>query len=394
MIEQASGGLPSLHDTARSEALLQNTVEGFVKNNITDPNFANLVNQYFAYYLKPMGNLYEFKTNEEINRYLKLKLLTFRGEQVNGPAELSIANFFYFNNVNYVYEQEYTGGTYDDSHGLYNPNFTLSDHNIWIEHIDIDENCNTGPDTDRDAYLDSWYWMRKIHEKNNTELIETYGYEHQEDTLIESLKEKLVVRGVKYEPISMKEIFKRLSTLGDVTAFTRLLIEFLRSYKSSTLSFQEIEEKARNHLLSQRYLLFLKLFKPLYRDYELLLHDSGSIDFEDVIYEAISHIEKGEYKSKFKYILVYRLQDSSKSHIKLLKSLIKQELVTKTFFIGYERKSIGFTGNDLSLLTFVERSFVPIEIMIQDEILRDKEQILKCDTVKTLGSSFPWTLFW
>ena len=395
VIEQASGGIPSLHDTALDDALLQKTMDGFVKNHITDFKFANLVNQYFDYYLDLMGNLYEFETKEEINRYLKkLKLLTFRGEQVKGPAELSIANFFYFNNVNYLYAQEYSVGTYDVSHGLYNPDFTLSDHNIWIEHIDIDDNCNTGPDTDRDAYLDAWYWKRKIHEKNNTELIETYGYEHQEDTLIESLKEKLVVRGVNYEQISMKETFKRLSTLGDVTAFTRLLIEFLSSYKSSTLSFQEIEEKARNHLLSQRYVLFLKLFKPIYRDYELLLHDSGSIDFEDVIFEAISHIEKGEYKSKFKYILVDGFQDSSPSRIKLLKSLIKQEPVTKTFFIGRECQSIGFAGNDLSLVTFFERYFVPFEIMIQYETLRDDEQTPKCDLVKTAGSSFPWTLFW
>ena len=140
--------------------------------------------------------------------------------------------------------------------------------------------------------------------------------------------------------------------------------------------------------------LFLKLFKPIYRDYELLLHNSGSIDFEDVIFEAISHIEKGEYKSKFKYILVDGFQDSSPSRIKLLNSLIKQEPVTKTFFIGRECQSIGFAGNDLSLVTFFERYFVPFEIMIQYETLRDDEQTPKCDLVKTAGSSFPWTLFW
>ncbi len=324
----------------------------------------------------------------------KLELFTFRGERVKGPVELSIANFFYFNNVNYLYTQEYTVGTYDDRHGLYKPDFTLSDHNIWIEHIDIDDNCNTGPDTNRDEYLDSWYWKRKIHEKNNTELIETYGYEHREDTLIESLKEKLVVRGVKYEPISKEEIFKRLASLGDVTAFTRLLIYFLSLYKSSTLSFQEIEEKARNHLYGQRYVVFLKIFKPIYQDYELLLHDSVRIDFEDVIYEAISHIEKGEYKSKFKYILVAGFQDISQSRIKLLKSLIKQKPDTKTFFVGHEWQSKGFTGSDLSLVTIFERYFVPFEIIIHDETLRDNEQTLKRDLGKTAGSNFPWTLFW
>ncbi len=395
IIEQASDRLPSLHNTAWDDTVLQKTMEGFVKNHIMDPKFANLVNQYFDYYLNPMGNPYEFETKEEINRYLKkLKLPTFRGELVKSPAELSIANFFYFNNVNYLYTQEYTIGTYDDRHGLYKPDFTLSDHNIWIEHIEIDANCNTGPDTNRDEYMDLWYWKRKIHEKNNTELIETYGYEHQEDTLIESLREKLLVRGVKYEPKSKKEIFKRLSTLGDVTAFTSLLIKFLSLYKSSTLSFHEIEEKARNHLLSQRYVVFLELFKTIYQDYELLLRDSGSIDFEDVIYEAISRIEKGEYKSKFKYILVDGFQDISQSRIKLLTSLIKQKPDTKTFFVGHEWRSIGFTGSSLSLVTIFERYFVPFEIIMLDETLGDNEQTLKRELAKTAGSSFPWTLFW
>ena len=359
IIGKANGKLPSLHKTAEDEAEFTKTIQNILSRHMKDFQFANKVNQYFSYYMKPVENKYDFKTSEEYESYLEtVKPRSLKSDKVKSIAELTIANYLYLNQINYTYENPYIIDTADTTHTQYKPDFYLPDQNIWIEHIDIDRQCNTAPDIDRDEYMDSWYWKRKTHRSNHTELIETYSYQLTEGTITDSLQEMLQVRGVKFQPIPEDKIFNRLRQLGEVNTFIALLIRFLRLYKSNKITFPELTEKARNHVMSKRYLAFLEIFKTVLVDYEEMLKESECIDFDDMINQATDIIEQKQYQTQYKYIMIDEFQDISPSRYRLVKALLRQNPEAKTFCVGDEC-IYSFTGSEVSLMTDFSNYFNP-----------------------------------
>ena len=140
-------------------------------------------------------------------------------------------------------------------------------------------------------------------------------------------------------------MFDRLKSLGEVTQFIGLVAKFLRLFKSSTFTVQDLREKASKYPYAQRYQAFLNIFEPLLDDYENLLSSTCEIDFDDMINYATELIQSRAYKSPFKYILVDEFQDISQSRYRLIKSLIDQDWRTKTFCVGDDWQSIyRFTG--------------------------------------------------
>ena len=359
VIGKVTGSKPQLSELSTDEVLFQNTLEGFLKERMKNLEFTNTLNNYFLFYLDPVENVLDFTKKEEYEDYLKkIQIRTLRGEKVKSLAELEIANFFYINGVNYEYEKEYIADTSSETRRKYTPDFYLPDYKIWIEHIGINRDCETAPEIDRWDYLDSWYWKRKIHKENSTELLETYSYQRSEGTLIGNLIPQLEVRGVKFNKLPEEILFESLKSLGEVSQFVGLLAKFLRLYKSSTYDIQALRTKAGYYPYSTRNNAFLDIFEPILNDYQNKLSESGRIDFDDMIKNATSHIKKGEYKSHFKYILVDEFQDISQSRYGLIKALLDQDWKTKTFCVGDGWKSIyRFTGSDPSIMTDFNKFF-------------------------------------
>ena len=65
------------------------------------------------------------------------------------------------------------------------------------------------------SYQASMKWKRETHTANNTVLIECYAYEKFDGLLLENLKEKLILNGVKLTLKSTKELWKQVSADGD-----------------------------------------------------------------------------------------------------------------------------------------------------------------------------------
>jgi len=385
IIKKATGERPPISELANDKTArakkLNDQMQIFLKNRIGDYKFLNLVNKYFSYYLHPVENKFNFQSMEEYEEYLHtVELRTLQGEKVKSYEESMIANFLFLNGINYVYEELYD---YDTGGEPYQPDFYLSEFNVWIEHYGIDREGNTAPNVNKDEYLKKMDWKRKTHNENNTYCIETFSYENQEDVLIPNLIEKLHVVGVDLNPIPNDEIFKKISTLGEVTFFIGLVSKFLNLYKSANITIPSLRKKTQNYLHKKRYDAFLDIFEILYEDYKSHLKDTGRIDFHDMINQATQYVEKGDYFPKVKYILVDEYQDISQSRYRFLKSILKQNEDCTLFCVGDDWQSIyRFTGSDLSLMTRFEKYFDPFEILYLNKTFRFN------DSIENVSSTF------
>ena len=361
ILEIKTGKRPVLHYTANDETHLAITVEGFLLEHMNNYAFTDKLSKYFAYYPIPTEHKDNFKTKQEYEDYIQRKKpRTLQGELVPSMETLTIANYFYLHNVKYIYKHPYQFETGNQKYSQYNPDFFLPDQKIWIEHIDIDRECNSSSEISRDDYLDSWYLKRKIHQENQTELIETYSYQLEEGTLTDSLNEMLQVRGVRFEEIAQFKKYTALKDLGEVDQFIGLIIRFLRFYKSNELSIEDIEKKAKKLVMEKRDLAFLEIFKPILEDYEAMLKKTNSVDLDDVINTATQIIEPGNFQSKYKYIFLDEFQDISNNRYKLINAILSQNPTAKTFCIGDDRKSIqGCTGSEVSIMAEFDEYFYP-----------------------------------
>jgi len=338
------------------------TIDTLLQNRLSDINFANKLNEYFVFFLRPVENELDFKSEADYDKYLKEKeIRTLNGEKVKSFAECDIANFLFLKGIKYRYAEVYPHNL--KSKRQYRPDFFLPDYDIWIEHLGVNRKCGTAPGVDRWRYLDEWYWKRKTHNEHGTTLIETYTYERQEGVLISNLENKLREHEIEFKPISNEKIFYRLKFLGEVRQFSTLLTKFLNLYKSNPQPMEKLKEKARKYSYSKRYLAFIDIFKTLYEDYDTLLRESGKIDFHDMINLATEQIKNGSYKSRFKYILVDEFQDISHSRNELIKALLDCNEKSQIFCVGDDWQSIyRFTGSDLSIMVDYGEHFDPYEL--------------------------------
>lgn len=124
-------------------------------------------------HLKPYKPESEFRTLAEYLAYIRtVQLRALSGHLVRSFAELDIANFLFFNGVNFEYEKRYPHQA-----KRYQPDFYLTDYDIWIEHFGIDRKGGTAPYIDRRRYHQEMKWKRDIHARNATRLLETYSWQ-------------------------------------------------------------------------------------------------------------------------------------------------------------------------------------------------------------------------
>jgi len=231
----------------------------------------------------------------------------------------------------------------------------------------------TAPFINRKEYLASMNWKRRVHQKNQTTLIETYSWEKFDGVLLQELERKLASAGVEFNRIPQEQMFSRIEELGLVSHFARLLAIFLNLFKSSRKPLHDLLKQSKELPDPKRYEAFLDIFSEIYQDYE---EDLGEeIDFADMINKAEKFVTEHSYHSKFKYILVDEFQDISYDRFKLLKALVDQSTSTKLFCVGDDWQSIyRFNGGDVSIMTDFQHRFDPHERLILSKTFRfDKE---------------------
>ena len=358
IIKEVEGQAPALaphaSDDAQFRALLRDIVEyEFAKLGTS----AVLLARWFSEFFWPYRSEWDFKTRGEYYEYVEShELRTLQGELVRSFEECEIANWLYINGIAYEYEPVYEHELPENDRGAYTPDFRLKESGVYIEHFGVRKEHGpdgtvrlvTAPYVDRESYLEGMAWKRKVHKEHGTTLIETYSHERVDDRLTEALAEKLAPFAIP-SPINPERVFDRLNALGPIDAFTQMLGTFLRHFKGAGLSVDECQGRAKQFADAPRCLAFLKIFEPVFSEYQHRLEDR--IDFEDMIIRATEHVESGRYKSPYRHLLVDEFQDISEGRARLLLALKAQHEDARIFAVGDDWQSIfRFSGSDIHLM--------------------------------------------
>jgi DNA helicase-4 len=376
---------------------LSDYVESLFYKKLVDNNYLTLAKHFFLDF--PHYSFFVSKTvNVDADGYTGDDGTKYKSKQ-----EVLIANFLMSNQIKYEYEKNYEFKTASKDFRQYKPDFYLTDYKIYIEHFGIDKDGNPPneySEKEKKAYLKGMDWKRELHDKNKTKLIETYSYEFNDGSIFTKLEENLLAHDVTLSPIIKTRDDLKSSEVSKkkYPMIVLLFCSFLNLMKSNLKTFDQF-----NNILIQiveriRYELFLKLFKPIYEEYEQFLRDNDKIDFSDMISKATEFVEAKKFIHNYKYIIIDEFQDMSFGRFKLIKAMLSQHDDMKLFCVGDDWQSIyRFTGTDISVITEFEKYFGYFKELKIENTYRFPENIIKVSTeiiklnerqrIKTLRSS-------
>tara|TARA_B100000161_G_scaffold123992_1_gene87907 strand:+ start:351 stop:3137 length:2787 start_codon:yes stop_codon:yes gene_type:complete len=302
--------------------------------------------------------------NAENKRFSRIP--TLNGDFfVRSQQELTIANYLIMNGIQFEYEKNFPLNTskylpsYTDEFGSrkewdsYKPDFYFPEADLWFEHFAIDKNSNKSPFGDK--YVDEHDKKIKFHEENRTNFVCTYMSDYYSNNLLSLIDNFLNNYNLTKNPISDEEIEENLKNIYRNNVLT-LVREEIKLFKASQTNIEDAKEKISQLPDKFRSSRFLEIFLPLYEEYQSYLKETESIDFEDMIKNAVEIVDKDQTTlPNYKYILVDEFQDISDGRFNLLDKSLRYT-GAKLFGVGDDWQSIyRFTGADISLTTRFEK---------------------------------------
>ena len=384
IIGEAEGKRPALAKVAEDDKALFDLLKGIIDDLVADPKFSTVMLTWFADHFAPYESEHDFQTQGEYWAYIQAnEIRSLQGERVKSFEECEIANFLYLNGVPYEYEASYEHETATSERRQYQPDFYLTEAGVYIEHFALTASGNTPPFIDREEYLQSMDWKRRLHAEHGTVLIETFSHEKATGKLTENLAAKLAEHGVTLSPIPADDIFAVLEQQGRIDPFTRLVGTFLQHYKGAQLTAEEVASRAAKAPNRPRAEAFVSVFQPIFERFQESLARLRQIDFHDMIGKATEHVESGRYRSPFGYILVDEFQDISPGRARLLKALLDTSKTAQLFAVGDDWQAIfRFAGSDIAIMREFRERFGESERV-------DLETTFRCaDRIADLATKF------
>jgi|GEM_PF-260722 len=380
-------GLGVLGDVAvAQENALQRHVTSYLSRRLTThPHQAAAFLEFFGMWSLAPDESPDSKEAEERVRILKARDMrtlkgmvqesrhqsgmdTMLGERVKSVEELMIANFLFLNGVAYEYEKPYDheipAELADEGRRAYQPDFYLTDYDIWLEHFGVDERGRVPwvkTPVEEQAYLDGMVWKRRVHAACGTKLIESYSWWNKDQDLLNRVEALLRANGVTLTIDPERNATMCGDLLRDERFFhsmAQLVSTFISLVKSSNTTAPEVDDRARevyrgNGAMWHRYDLFTKFTWPIMESYQRSLA-SGSrprVDFDDMINRAAELIRREGYSERYRYVIVDEYQDISLSRFGLL-SAIRDATGAKLMCVGDDWQAIyRFSGSDVTLFT-------------------------------------------
>lgn len=143
------------------------------------------------------------------------------------------------------------------------------------------------------------------------------------------------------------------------------------------LSKKELQERLVDHDDYPRLNSELSLCWPCYQAWQQMLKDQNQIDFNIMITRATEYVEKGKFRSPWKFIMVDEYQDISPQRLRLLQALCEQNQgQCNLFAVGDDWQSIyQFAGSDVDLTTGFASRFAHSTVHHLDTTYRFNDQI-------------------
>lgn len=331
---------------------LPRTMQGFVEEMKKDHDLARALLNFTinmpAEYKSPFDP--DIHSLADYQKYVKdSHLVTLNGETVKSFEELTIANWLAVNGIEYEYERAYEHHTATTQHQQYHPDFYLTHQKIYIEHFALNKQGNAPPGWA--GYEVGVQWKEDLHKRNQTTLVKTYSWQHQERTLLRELDRALKAHKVERRRVPTEKFIKKFEI--KINRVTELLIAFLNHAKAGNITQEQIDARASESRDLRRAGEFLKLWRYSKRRYDEQLQQEGTIDFHDMINQATSILSRGEWPHSYTHVLVDEFQDISTGRMALIKALMQDGIAY--FLVGDDWQSIyRFTGSQVRLFNEVQ----------------------------------------
>ena len=347
----SKGAAPTISKLAQDDFAYLKALERILDGMMAEPKTVRLIIQMASSFSSEYREPFDFTTPTEYEDYVRdAELRTLNGELVKSFEELTVANFLAAKGLKYTYENPYEFLTANRERRQYQPDFHISEYDIYIEHFALNEQGKAPAGWT--TYAQEARWKRNLHAQRGTKLIETYSWQYRKGVLESSLEQKLSDLGVKFDPVPEQELVSKLSQ-ERLSWLSHLLRTFLNHAKSSNLSHKEILGRAGNQKDKGRIRCFLEIFQEVREGYEVLLREEGALDFHDLINEATETIRNGNWKNPYRYVLIDEFQDICNGRMSLAQALRKPDLAY--FLVGDDWQSIyRFAGSYVGLIHQVE----------------------------------------
>jgi DNA helicase-4 len=379
IVAQSVGVKRSLTRFAEQNNELRQFIESTLDTEISlSDDYKTQLVKYFVCYSTPGRSEYDFISIEEYHEFLQsCRLITLTGQWVKSVGELRVANYLYLYSVPFAYEANYEVNTATIERRQYKPDFYLPESKTYIEYLGVDRKMRTAPFVDQDAYLEGLAWKRNLHKQHNTRLEELYSYQLSEGTLEENILDLL---NRVAEPLNLRDTDTLLDELKNSGSspwqgFIDLMLRFLSLFKEGQFSFSDLLASPQRIDMG-RTQAFIALFKPVYDAYETHLKEQQEMDFSDMIAEATTALQEGQFHHRYDYVLVDEFQDLSGGRGKLLKALLATRDNMRLFAVGDDWQAIyRFNGSDLRFFTRFDHQFSPAKMLPLDKSYRFNNRI-------------------
>lgn len=277
------------------------------------------------------------------------------GEPVRSGEELAIANWLYLNGIPFDYEKRFE--PFPSDWGKYEPDFYFPEIDVWYEHFGLNARGDA-PSFFKPGYAQQAVKKRRwLDQHVPGKWFETRSHQYREGVLFQELEKTLKSHGQVLRPKSPEEVLARVKSLRQ-TDVVDLILKVFHLVKGNGYSRDEVAQRAAAFEDHQRVQSFLRVFWPLYDGYNAQLVQERAIDFDDMILRAAEHLERGEYLSPYKLVMVDEFQDMSLGRARLVKALLAQHEDSVLFGVGDDWQAInGFAGSDLRLFMEFEKMF-------------------------------------
>ena len=383
----SQGTAPTISRLAQDDFAYSKALDGILARMKTNPKMAERIVRMVSSFSTEYREPFDFTNPAEYEQYVQdAELRTLNGELVKSFEELTVANFLTTNGIRYTYEKPYEFLTATREHRQYQPDFHLTDYDIYIEHFALNEQGQAPPGWT--TYTQETQWKRDLHAQHETRLIETYSWQHRKEVLESNLERKLREQGMEFNPVPEEELVKKLSR-ERLSRLSSLLGTFLNHAKSSNLNHEEILSRANGQRGRNRTKCFLEIFREVREDYEKLLIEENAVDFHDLINGAAEVIQRGEWENPFRYVLIDEFQDISNGRMNLARALKKPGLAY--FLVGDDWQSIyRFAGSYVGLihqteehLGFTRRENLTKTFRFGDGVLRPSTKFVQQNPEQT-----------
>ncbi|GHT10379.1 DNA helicase [Bacteroidia bacterium] len=289
---------------------------------------------------------------------------TLDGTKVRSKSEQFIADWFFRNNIRYVYE----GKRQVSEKGFtFQPDFYLPDANIYIEHL---SSLSYSLKDKQLAYKKAGFTVEYTYEKDT-----------HDSALFSHILENIVKNRLSenYQPrkLTYQEAFNGF--YNHIDEFIKMVNRVMDMIKVENADIQQIAQKgqADQH---ERVRDFYALAIPVIQKFNGYCVDKSYLDFNDLLIRCIALLKNEKdiakiLKDRFKYVLVDEFQDVNSLQVEFIKLLLTEE--TQLFCVGDDWQSIyGFRGSDVSYIVEFEKHFNPSKVITLNINYRSTQNIV------------------